>query len=117
MQGTIQTIRAERGFGFQRDTEGGARSFSVTVRCPPLSTLPPSKLGWWSSSRQSLVLRGPAPLRSGLYPRPTDHENPRQPLPGARVRQTASASSGPLQAIGAADIAVAAPADHPQEAV
>ena len=23
MQGTIQTIRAERGFGFLRDTEGG----------------------------------------------------------------------------------------------
>ena len=35
MQGTIQTIRAERGFGFLRDAEGDDVFFHRSVVLPP----------------------------------------------------------------------------------
>jgi cold shock CspA family protein len=37
MQGTIQTIHAERGFGFIRDTKGGHIFFRRSAMTPPES--------------------------------------------------------------------------------
>lgn len=37
MQGTIQTIRAERGFGFLRDTRGAEVFFHHSAVTPPTS--------------------------------------------------------------------------------
>jgi cold shock protein len=37
MQGTIQTIRAERGFGFLRDTKGAEIFFHRSAVSPPAS--------------------------------------------------------------------------------
>lgn len=37
MQGTIQTIRAERGFGFLRDTKGAEIFFHRSAVTPPAS--------------------------------------------------------------------------------
>jgi CspA family cold shock protein len=69
MQGTIQTIRAERGFGFLRDTEGGEVFFHHSALPSPehFATL---KVGMVVEFEAEPSSKGPRATQVRLVPQP-----------------------------------------------
>lgn len=69
MQGTIQTMRAERGFGFIRDAEGGDVFFHRSAVTPP-ATFTTLAVGMVVEFEQESGPRGPRATTLTVGPAP-----------------------------------------------
>jgi CspA family cold shock protein len=75
MQGTIQVIHAERGFGFLRDTEGGEVFFHHSA-LPYPEPFAPLKVGMMVEFEAEPSSKGPRATKGRLVPQTNRSSKP-----------------------------------------